>query len=131
MRIYFRCVSAPCDFQANHFLVKIATLNFVSTPLAIKLILKKNVLCRSYDEHGHYMRIYFRCLSAICDFQANHFLVKIVTLNFVSTPLAIKLIVQKFVFFVGCMMNMCTICTYILDACRRYVLFKRAIFWSK
>ena len=46
-------------------------------------------------EHVHYMRIYFRCLSTICDLQANHFLVKIATLNFVSTPLNRKLMLQK------------------------------------
>ena len=37
----------------------------------------------------------------------------------------------KMRFFVGCVMNMFTICVYILDVCRRYVTFKRTSFWSK
>ena len=36
----------------------------------------------------------------------------------------------KIWFFEGGMLNMCTICAYILDACRRYEIFKRTIFWS-
>ena len=44
------------------------------------------------------MRMKFRCLSAVCDFHENHFLVKMATLNEFPMPLAKKLILQKVVF---------------------------------